>query len=170
MLNRARPSGNSPGNNPTAWDSHAGLPPPQVSWFHTPAPPGRGVIRPSTPHPKTRSRAPLGWNNPPTPPPLECLRKPCNRSQMPSGHQQHKEKDTPRAELALNRLSENPGIFQQVESETIPLQAIPTTPPIPQKVPHKVSRAKRSGTFRSKTGSGEAPSAAFRPEEKPQHP
>ena len=169
MLNRARPSGNSPGNNPTAWDSHAGLPPPQVSWFH------RDPDEPRNSHaihnpPKNQEPGTAGLEQPPDPPPLECFRKPCNRSQMPSGHQQHKEKDTPRAELALNRLSENPGIAWSGIVSDSTCWKIPTTPPIPQKVPHKVSRAKRSGTFRSKTGSGEAPSAAFRPEEKPQHP
>ena len=115
----------------------------------------RGIVTPSTTHP-----APLGWNNPPDPPPLECLRKPCNRSQMPSGHQQPGGGHSKGGVGLKSAPGDPPRIFQQqVESETIPLQVIPTTPPIPQKVPHKVSRAKRSGTFRSKTGSGEAPSA-----------
>ena len=104
MLNRARPSGNSPGNNSTAWDSHAGLPTPQVSWFHAPAPPGRGVIRPSTPHPKTRSRAPLGWNNPPTPPRWNASESSIIARRCPQDISSKGGGYTPAAELALNRL------------------------------------------------------------------
>ena len=113
----------------------------------------RGIVTPSTTHP-----APLGWNNPPTPPRWNASESPIIARRCPHDISS-KGKTTPAAETALNRLSENPGTFQQVESETIPLQAIPTTPPIPQKVPQKVSLAKRSETRRSKTGSGEAPSA-----------
>ena len=43
--------------------------------------------------PKNQEPGTAGLEQPPAPPPpLECFRKPCNRSQMPSGHQQHKEK------------------------------------------------------------------------------
>ena len=108
----------------------------------------RGIVTPSTTHP-----APLGWNNPPTPPRWNASESPIIARRCPHDISSIKLKDTPAAETALNRLSENPGTFQQVESETIPPEELEAgqSPPrlqFPRKFPRKFlwqSAAKPAG-------------------------
>ena len=101
--------------------------------------------------------APRGWNNPQTPAgmPQKAPASPADALMTSVAPQ----KGHPCGGNGLkSTLSDPPGIFQRVESETIPLQEIPLHP------------AKRGGTRRSKPGGEEAPLARRKKPVSPQYP